>query len=263
MEKRAIFDVPNEDKKSAMIYRIVFLLNTLQFYIGQAVNGWNRYLGHMSSVRHKKPVCRKIHNAMIKHGAENFRFEVVEIVDLSGLTKKESKKKLDERENYWLNPKPYYNLARKANSLLGITHPENAKSRRKGKDNPTSLMVSSYTLAGPKIKTYESMVQASEDTGVDISNISRCCNGIITSITGRMWAFGDADFIKPNFVSRNNKSGFRGVSKSGDNTWISSFYCDGTSYYGGSFATPKEAAIKYNEMAAQHIGNRAKLNEIT
>lgn len=62
-------------------------------------------------------------------------------------------------------------------------------------------------------------------------------------------------------LRRNNSSGYKGVSKSG-NRWRASIHIDGKSKHLGTFATKEEAARKYNEVALQEYGDIAYINEI-
>jgi len=61
-------------------------------------------------------------------------------------------------------------------------------------------------------------------------------------------------------MSKRNKSGYRGVHKSG-NSWISQIGIDGKRVYLGSFATVEEAANAYDNAAKENYGEFARLNE--
>jgi hypothetical protein len=59
-----------------------------------------------------------------------------------------------------------------------------------------------------------------------------------------------------------NKHGFKGVVLRSDDKWISWLECKGKSYRKGPFSTKIEAAIGYNELAVEHFGEFARLNDI-
>lgn len=114
------------------IYKITNILNKDR-YIGSA-SGKNGFYGRWST--HKSQLNKGNHhslhlqNAWNKYGAENFVFEIVEIVsDLNEILK---------REQYYIdNLKPSYNICKTAGNTLGFKHSEETKIRysflRKGK----------------------------------------------------------------------------------------------------------------------------------
>lgn len=57
------------------IYKITNLVNN-KIYIGQTVNISKRWSQHQTSVKNNKPT-QVVHNAMIKYGTDNFKFEIV------------------------------------------------------------------------------------------------------------------------------------------------------------------------------------------
>lgn len=60
-----------------------------KFYIGSAKNYKSRWAQHLTELRNNKHSNRHLQNAWNKHGEDNFRFEVVEEVDLADQFKKE------------------------------------------------------------------------------------------------------------------------------------------------------------------------------
>lgn len=61
-------------------------------------------------------------------------------------------------------------------------------------------------------------------------------------------------------ITKRNKSGYKGVYKSSYNTYIACIRKSGKLYHGGTFKTPEEAALKYNDLAIIHHGEFARLN---
>jgi len=57
------------------IYKITNLVNN-KVYIGQTINIKKRWNQHTTAVRKNKPT-QIVHHAMIKHGIDNFKFEII------------------------------------------------------------------------------------------------------------------------------------------------------------------------------------------
>lgn len=49
------------------------------------------------------------------------------------------------------------------------------------------IELSQYDLLGNKINTYSSILEASKATNIDVSGISKCCNGIYKQFKGYIW----------------------------------------------------------------------------
>lgn len=65
-------------------------------------------------------------------------------------------------------------------------------------------------------------------------------------------------------VSKNNKSGFKGVSfDKPRNKWCSAIWSGYKKIHIGRFSTPEEAAIAYNAKAKELFGEFARLNHIS
>lgn len=63
----------------------------------------------------------------------------------------------------------------------------------------------------------------------------------------------------PKIIMCDNTTGYRGVSKDG-NKWTAEFCIQRKRYRLCSFLTPQDAARAYDELAKQHLGDKAKLN---
>lgn len=59
---------------------------------------------------------------------------------------------------------------------------------------------------------------------------------------------------------KDSKTGFKGVHKTQNNTWIARIRLNGRTYYSKRFKTPEEAAKAYDELATKYFGEYAKLN---
>lgn len=74
------------------IYKITNINNKM-CYVGQAVNVQERWRQHIKrAIGAETPTNNKLYPAMLKHGVENFTFELIE---------ETSREKLNEREDYW------------------------------------------------------------------------------------------------------------------------------------------------------------------
>lgn len=69
----------------------------------------------------------------------------------------------------------------------------------------------------------------------------------------------DVSKFKPNILRRDNTSGYRGIYKV-RNKWSAEFQIKGKKYRLSGFSTPQDAAIAYDNLAKQHLGDNAKLN---
>ncbi len=116
------------------VYKIVNKVNG-KIYIGSAVNFKYRWTEHKYDLNNNKHHSIHLQRSWNKYGKENFKFEILEIIeDIESLTK---------REQYYLDliqcckKELGYNLSPTAGSPLGYRHTEEAKKNmseaRKGK----------------------------------------------------------------------------------------------------------------------------------
>lgn len=100
-----------------VIYKITNKVNN-KFYIGSAVDFAQRKRKHLSDLKLGHHHSRHLQRSYIKHGIDNFLFEIIETISESNL--------LIEREQYYLDTlKPFidsigYNCTPTAGSSLGI-----------------------------------------------------------------------------------------------------------------------------------------------
>lgn len=134
---------------SCGIYKITNTINN-KVYIGQSSNIEERWKKH----RYANDDFT-IHKAIRKYGIENFTFSILEEC---------SKEYLNDREVYWIN---YYNSLEEGYNM--IPGGSNGAGYAKG------LPVEQYSLGGKHIATYDSAKQAAEATGIQHTDICRCC----------------------------------------------------------------------------------------
>ncbi len=87
-------------------------------------------------------------------------------------------------------------LGKNKGCLNGMTKLENkvkVSNSRKGKftggNHPKSVKVTCYDLTGRFLKTYNSVIEAQQDTGVPNPNIVKVCKGIRNHAGGYLWKY--------------------------------------------------------------------------
>jgi group I intron endonuclease len=98
-------------KNKSGIYIIKTKINN-RFYIGSAINLYNRMHTHLTHLKQKKHCNLKLQRFVNKYGIENLFFECVELCD---------KESLIIKEQFYIDTlKPFYNIAKIAGSTLGV-----------------------------------------------------------------------------------------------------------------------------------------------
>lgn len=161
------------------IYKITNNING-KFYIGSTTNLRHRWWSHRTQANKG---CVKLHNALDKHGKDNFQIEMVETIECpEGLTR-ENQQKLWDREQYYLDAlQPFgsrgYNICTAANNGY----------RQVGSHcHDHNKAVSQFDLNGNWVRDFESMKEAAEYEKICDTSITDCCKGIKKSAGGYMW----------------------------------------------------------------------------
>jgi len=213
------------------IYQIRNLINN-KVYIGSAVNFSARRSRHFKELKGNTHHSILLQNSFNKHGIDNFVFEILEIV--------EDKFKLIEREQFYFNTlKPQFNICQIAGSCLGIKRSrelverltaqkrgkkvfwpkevrENAikKMRQTLKYNPSILRdrnkkkwksVVQLDLQGNLIAIFDSLKEASNQTGIHISHINATCLDKQKTTKGCTWLY-EKDYLQNNNLSQERLS---------------------------------------------------------
>lgn len=148
---------------SCGIYKITNTING-KTYIGQSSNIEERWKKHKYANDDFA-----IHKAMRKYGIENFTFSIVEEC---------ATEELNNREIYWIN---YYNSLEDGYNM--IPGGSNGAGYAKG------IPVEQYSLGGKYIATYDSAKQASEQTGIQHTDICKCCREQATRAGLYQWRY--------------------------------------------------------------------------
>ena len=137
-----------------------------------------------------------MYKAFRKYGFENFTFEILCITD---------KENVLVMEQFYINKGVDYNSCLIAGSLSGFRHSEDSKTRTiiKG-EHHSAKKVDMYSLQGDFIKTFDSILEAQEETKIKSkSNITQCCKGKVFSAGGFRWAlYGKELKQRPNRLGK-------------------------------------------------------------
>lgn len=181
-------------------------------YVGQTIHSLNR---RWSLHCHYSSGCSAIHNAIEKHGKENFTIKVIDTAS--------TRDELDEKEIYWINKlntlKPNgYNLksggkhcvysqetkdkiskAHKGryggenNPHYGIPHSKEAKEKisyrlkKFYETHPSEKRIKVLCVETGKV--YPSATHAFLETGIDNSQIGKACKGIFKTAGKLHWEY--------------------------------------------------------------------------
>ena len=103
LTKENILSIPNEPG----IYLITNTVNN-KHYVGQAINLRKRLSSHLHTIINKTSLQHiLLYRAVEKHGIDNFKFEIIETIELT--SKEETKKILDELEIRYIEEYDSYN----------------------------------------------------------------------------------------------------------------------------------------------------------
>jgi group I intron endonuclease len=177
-----------------VVYIIINLVNGKQ-YIGRDAHNKKSYFGGGTAIK----------EAIKKYGKENFRKDILEYCD--------NKDHLLEREHYWLN---YYNAAKDPNFYnmtnksekgweKGKERPErkgkrlseetrklisqNGKGKKKNSGEKTPVTKYRYEIIKISICEYNSIKEASQDTGISTGDIVSTCRGRQLTAGGFIWEY--------------------------------------------------------------------------
>ncbi len=113
-----------------------------KFYIDSAFDLSKRLTDYFSKYFLNRSKSSYIYNALLEHGYSKFSLSILEILDISGLSKEEARLKILEREQYYLDlifedDEPNtYNLLKTAGSLLGFKHKAETLAKMGGENHP-------------------------------------------------------------------------------------------------------------------------------
>lgn len=121
-----------------------------KIYIGSAADLYKRFTTYYSLL-HLRRSDNYIARALLLHKHSSFSLSILEIIDISGLSKENARKVIMEREQYYLDlffksEVAMYNILKIAGSPLGYKHTEEALAKMSGENHPLN------SEKGPEIR---------------------------------------------------------------------------------------------------------------
>lgn len=162
---------------SCGIYKITNNFNQ-KSYIGQSIDIEECWKKHLNAYKHKENQNWMLYKAFLKYGIDNFSFEIIEEC---------SKDKLDEREIYWIS---YYHTFMNDPECQGYNMTIGGKDSFIGANDKKVLQ---YTSKGDFIKSYKSAHEACRQTGVQYTNICKCCRGERPHANNYIWRYENSN----------------------------------------------------------------------
>ena len=175
MEKK--INIPLSKEPICCIYSVTNTLNN-KVYIGQSIDVERRWKQHKYG---KGNLI--LRNAIKKHGIDNFKFEILEKIDVSNKTKNQLSQLLIDLEQKWLDiKKPFlkengYNIQKTSKPNLTPNRSKNFGdkiSKIKIENNHTGKPLIQYDIKGNLIKEWKSAAEVERILGYHAENISSC-----------------------------------------------------------------------------------------
>ncbi len=149
------------------IYRWTNTLNN-KSYVGSSIDFNSRIKEYFNSERSLRELKRgesMLYKSLLKYGYINFTLEILEVVNVDGLTSTEARSILLDKEQYYIDLlEPEYNILKKAGSNLGIK----MSSETRAKMSMAKLGKPSHRkgLKGLEAFTAESLQKMSDNSGM-------------------------------------------------------------------------------------------------
>lgn len=177
------------------IYRITNLLNN-KSYIGSSINLTRRKAEHFYRFRSKRGNSI-LKNSIIKHGIENFAFDIVEELYFGDWAENDYIKDiLEAREQFYLDTiNPEYNIRQIATSNLGWKIAEDFREHlrnlgRSGKGRKISFKtIEEYDLEGNFIREWRCAREASIELNICNGALSRVLSGEYKQTKGKIFKY--------------------------------------------------------------------------
>jgi group I intron endonuclease len=145
-------------------------------YIGSAVDLYTRLNNYFSINFLERNKTIYIYNALLHHNYSAFSLSILKYIDITNLSSEEARKKILEREQYYLDlifseDEPNtYNILKIAGSLLGYKHTKESIAKFSGENHPLFGATGENHPRGflGKIHTTETLTKISTSLGTTI-----------------------------------------------------------------------------------------------
>lgn len=177
------------------IYKIICSV-TNKSYVGSTINPKTRKADHFNKLKREKHHSIKLQRAFNKHKIDNFDFIIID--EIHEKVKKKLRKKLLEKENYWITKLNSYHNG--YNSRKDATPCQFGKFNgmfqksppNKGFPNKNRKVIYSYKIETGEVKKYDYLLSVELD-GFSSGGVCDCANGKHRKINGFFW-FWEGDF---------------------------------------------------------------------
>lgn len=106
-------------------------------YVGSAIDLSKRLKNYFNKSNLESNKTMYINKAILSHGYQSFSLTIFEYIDISNLSKEETKKLIISREQYYIDSlNPEYNLLPIAGSRLGSKHSAETIAKMSGENHP-------------------------------------------------------------------------------------------------------------------------------
>lgn len=209
-----------------IVYRLLNKVNS-KSYIGATKNLKNRIREHVKDAKGEYSIFCSIHDAILKHGLLNFDLEILEVIN-------------DRNEDLLYSKETEYILKYKTtesefgyNITSGGPRPRVLNKETLAKisesSNNIKVKVASYNLNGEFIKEYNSIMDASRDTGIQSNDIVRLYKKEGTRRIGFMFRRVNEDGTYPDKIEpykfKGNQSKYKNMQEIPNTTSHNSKKC--------------------------------------
>ena len=164
-------------------------------YFTRAINkyGWNNFSHEilMTNLSKEEAESKEIELIALYHSNEReYGYNIENGGSLCGKHSEYTKMKISNALKGKKNPrfgKKYHNQMYKSRGVMGKEEWLRRSLSHKGQVPVNKKQVRQLSLSGEEIRIFNSMLDASKETGIEVSNISRCANGERKSAGGFIW----------------------------------------------------------------------------
>jgi group I intron endonuclease len=179
-----LFNIEKKYKNSSGVYSIINNI-TGKYYIGSAIDFWDRFLFHDWQIRNNRHSNNYLQNSYNKNGDCEFSFNLLELLS--------PKDNLIEREQFYIdlleatNPELGYNLSPTAGSTFGTKRTQASKDKVSVTNGRKVYKLDKNT--GELLGVYDSISIAGRENNCNKGVIRSCCLGYKKTYKGCKWQY--------------------------------------------------------------------------